>query len=192
VRVPRTPSIALVFAALAFGGCAEDDGSGATTATAPAADAPAASPACRAMSTAAVERRLARAGAPDQALERSANDSLNLSVCEYREVDGPDLYVKVVLDTAPQGAARYSVLLEEGRQRATFDAIPDSSKPIGVRGLGDDEVEGGVGAFWVKLTSQLTAIDNGELVKVAVHAAEVDDEEAREGAVELARKLLGD
>jgi hypothetical protein len=60
-----------------------------------------------------------------------------------------------------------------------------------VRGLGDDEVEGGVGAFWVRLTRQLTAIDSGELVKVAVHAAEVDDEEGCEGAVELARKLLG-
>ena len=139
-----------------------------------------------------MKRQLARADAPDQPLERTANDSLDLSVCEYREAKGPEAYVKVTVDTAPHAADRYNIQLEEGRQRSTFDAIPDSSKPIGVRGVGDDKVDGGVGAFWVKLTSQLTAVDRGTMVKVSVHAAGVKEDEAQAAATALARDVLGE
>jgi hypothetical protein len=189
----------LAAAALAAGGCGDDEpeatsAAGSSTTTASAATSgedPAKSPACKAAPAAEVRREVARAGGPDGPLELSANDSLDLSVCEYRERSGGDVYVKVTLDTAPQAERRYTIQLEEGRQRATFNAIPDSSKPIGVRGVGDDSVDGGIGAYWTKLTSQLTAVKDGELVKVAVHAAGVNEDGAQAAATALARQILG-
>ena len=85
------------------------------------------------MSKPRIEGEVAAAGGPAQPLERSANDSLDLSICEYRERRGPDLYVSVTLDTAPKTALRYYNLIAEGLQRATFEHIPDSTKPVGVR-----------------------------------------------------------
>jgi hypothetical protein len=197
VRPSRTASITLAVAALALGGCGDEEaaettaGSSTTATTAvTGGDDPAKSPACNAASAADVRSEVARAGGPDGQLELTANDSLDLSVCEYRERSGGDVYVKVTLDTAPQAERRYTIQLEEGRQRATFDAIPDSSKPIGVRGVGDDSVAGGIGAYWTKLTSQLTAIEDGELAKVAVHAAGVGEDRAQAAATALARTAL--
>jgi hypothetical protein len=178
--------IATALAVLALGGCGGEDDKAAPPPTA----APV-SPGCTVVSVDDVERAIAAAGGRRQPLRETANDSLDLSSCEFRGRAEQDLFVKVTVDTAPQAAYRYYVLLAEGRQRSTFPAIPRSSKPIGIRKLGDDGVNGGVGAFWVRLTSQLTAYDNHRLVKVAVHAADLDSDGSRAAAIPLARKALG-
>ena len=198
---PRRPLIAvLALSALAAGGCGDHQSAStqtastaaptSTTAAAPAPDRPSRSPACRAVSAPEVAAAIAAAGGRSGPLDRAANDSLDLSSCEFRRRSGANLYVEVTIDTAAQAAYRYYVLLAEGRQRATFDAIPDSSKPIGVRGLGDDSVDGGVGAFWVKLTNQLIAVDRGRLVKASVHVPGLGDGASREVGAKLAAEAL--
>jgi hypothetical protein len=179
--------IAIALVGLAQGGC----GGGEEAPPPPAPPPTPASLACEAVSTADVQRAISAAGGERRPLRESANDSLHLSSCEFRERSGPDLYVEVTVDTAAQAAYRYYVLLAEGRQRATFPAIPDSSKPIGIRKLGDDGVNGGVGAFWVRLTSQLTAYADHLLVKVAVHVPGLDSDRSRQAAIPLARQALG-
>jgi hypothetical protein len=189
----------LVLVTLSLSGCGDDDAEAppdpgaarvTTNPATPPGDDPATSPACRAVSKRAVERAIREASGRGQRVERKANESLDLSICEFRERTPPDLYVELTIDSAPQAERRYTILIEEGRQRATFDAIPDSSKPIGVRGLGDDDVNGGVGAFWVKLTSQLTVYDQDRLVKVSFHVAGVNNDRSRAAAISLARQIL--
>lgn len=153
-------------------------------------DDPARSPACRAVSRRAVERAVVVAGGPARALERTANDSLDLSICAFRERSGPDVYVSVTVDTAPETARRYYILIAEARQRATFTAIPDSTRPVGVRGVGNDHTHGGVGAYWTRYRSQLTAIDDRTLVKVGFHVPGASQDAARAQATELARQVL--
>ena len=151
----RCATLAIVTAAAVMTGCGDDESPAPATSTstttraeADGGEDPSASPACRAVSKKRIEGVVAAAGGPARPLERSANDSLDLSICEYRERRGPDLYVSVTLDTAPQTALRYYNLIAEGLQRATFEHIPDSTKPVGVRGVGNDHNNGGVGAYW--------------------------------------------
>ncbi len=194
----RSLSLLLATVALTAGGCGDGDTATetpepTTTQEAPANDdSVARSPACRAVPTRQVEQAILAAGARAQPLERSANDSLDLSSCEYREARGPELYVEITIDTAPNTARRYYNLIAEGRQRATFDAIPDSTKPHGVRGVGNDRTHGGVGAYWVSYLRQLTAIDDRKLVKVGFHVEGVGDEASREASAELARAVYAE
>jgi hypothetical protein len=147
-----TIAIASVFV---LPGCGDSDDSGSsvtstttsTTEITTAGTGPARSPACKAVDHARVERVVQAAGGPDRHLERSANDSLDLAMCEYRETGGPDLYIRITIDTASKSALRYYNLIAEARQRATFEAIPDSTRPVGVRGVGNDRTHGGVGAY---------------------------------------------
>lgn len=184
----------VVIVAVAVGGCGEDEDAAApettTSSTVVEGSDPARSPACRAVSAAAVRRAVVRAGGPRRPLERSANDSLDLSICEFRETRGPDLFVTLTIDTAPKTARRYYNLIAEARQRATFAAIPDSTQPVGVRGVGNDRTHGGVGAYWTRYRSQLTAIDDGKLVKIGFHVPGADQEASRAAATKLALAVL--
>jgi hypothetical protein len=187
-----------IFAVLALSGCGADEevatvsGPSTTTAETAAEDGaePRASPACRAVPRAKVERAVARAAAPRAPLDRSANDSLDLSICEYRERQGRDLFVSVTLDTAPKTARRYYNLIAEALQRATFAHVPDSTEPVGVRGVGNDRTHGGVGAYWTPYTSQLTAIDAETLVKVKFYVPGADDRSSKIAAAGLAAVAL--
>ena len=162
-----------------------------TTAEAAAGSDPARSPACRAVAQDEVERAVARAGGPADPLERSANDSLDLSICEYRETRGAELFVSITIDTASQTARRYYNLIAEARQRATFEHVPDSTRPVGVRGVGNDRAHGGIGAYWTRFRSQLTAVDDRKLVKVAFNVPGADQESSRAAAADLARSAFG-
>ena len=187
----------LILLALLLGGCGDDQPAApsANTTTSSAADDgsdPRRSPACRAVSAQSVRRAVAQAGGPIGPLERNANDSLDLSNCEYRETSGRDLYVEITLDTAPKAPLRYYNLISEARQRATFDAIPDSTQPVGVRGVGNDSTHGGVGAYWTRFTSQLTAIDDGMLVKISFHVPGANPQASRAAATRLARDVFAE
>jgi len=192
----RRGAIAAIVIVLAAQGCGgeetEDRSSAPSTENAGSypEDDPARSPACRAVSQSRVERAIADAGGPTAPLERSANDSLDLSVCEYRETRGPELYVSVTLDTAPKAPLRYYNLIAEARQRATFESIPDATRPVGVRGVGNDHAHGGVGAYWTRYRSQLTAIDDRTLVKIGFHVPGAGDAASRAAAAALARVVF--
>ena len=190
----------LIAGLLALLGCGDDDESESEPeATVPATTAakatggsnPARSPACRAVARAEVERAVAGAGGPADRLERSANDSLDLSICEYRETRGAELFVRVTIDTASKTARRYYNLIAEARQRATFEHVPDSTRPVGVRGVGNDRAHGGIGAYWTRFGSQLTAVDDGKLVKVTFNVPGADQESSRAAAADLARSTFG-
>ena len=193
----RCATLAIVIAAAVMIGCGDDESPAPATSTstttmaeADGGEDPSASPACRAVSKRPIEGEVAAAGRPARPLERSANDSLDLSICEYRERRGPDLYVSVTLDTAPKTALRYYNLIAEALQRATFEHIPDSTKPVGVRGVGNDRTHGGVGAYWTPYRSQLTAIDERTLVKVNFNVPGADPRTSRAAATEIARQAL--
>ena len=181
-------------AILAVHGCGGDDEPAPSEAPASSAgsypeDDPARSPACRAVAQRAVERAVVEAGGRRQPLERGSNDSLDLSMCEYREISGPELYVSITIDTAPKAPLRYYNLIAEARQRATFEAIPDSTRPVGVRGVGNEHAHGGVGAYWTRYRSQLTAIDDRTLVKIGFNVPGASQDASREAAAELARAV---
>jgi hypothetical protein len=191
-----TTALALLLMALA--GCGDDEaepepGSAPTTTTTTTQEVedPSKSPACRSVAEQRVARAIAEAGGRRRPLERSSNDSLDLSICEFREVRGPELYVSIALDTAANTARRYYNLIAEARQRATFEAIPDSTKPVGVRGVGNDRAHGGVGAYWTRYGSQLTAVDDQTLVKIRFNVPGAGGQASKAAATELARAVFG-
>ena len=84
----------------------------------------------------------------------------------------------------------FANLIAEARQQASFEGIPDSSRPVGVRGVGNDHTHGGVGAYWTRYRSQLTAIDERTLIKIGFHVPGADHDASRVAATELARAIF--
>lgn len=147
--------------------------------------------ACELVSTHLVERLLADAGArKPEPLERSANDSLDLSFCEWRETAGPDLYVKLTLDTATRAVRRYYNLIAEARQFPTSGFRSQSDSPQLVPGVGDDGTYGGTGAFWIRSQADLTAIRDQRIVKVHFYVPGAPNAQNRDAAAELARRAF--
>ena len=148
--------------------------------------------ACELVPTDAVEQIVSRtAGDRRVELERSANDSLDLSFCEFRTVSGPDAYVKLTLDTAVRAVRRYYNLISEARQLPSIGTGgEEASRPQLVRDVGDDGTYGGAGAFWIPSQLDLTAIKDERIVKVHTYVAGATRFEAREASAELAKRAF--
>jgi hypothetical protein len=147
--------------------------------------------ACELVSTSAVERLVADAAGKRIPLDRTANDSLDLSFCEFRELRGPDVYVKLTLDTAVRAVRRYYNLISEARQLPSIGTGGEElSRPELVRGVGDDGTYGGAGAFWIPSQLDLTSIKDERIVKVHFFVPDVPRDVAREAAAELAAQAF--
>jgi hypothetical protein len=147
--------------------------------------------ACELVPTTTVERIVSDiAGAPVR-LERSANDSLDLSFCEFRSLRGPDTYVKLTLDTAVRAVRRYYNMIAEARQLPSIGTGgEESSRPQLVRNVGDDGTYGGAGAYWIPAQLDLTSIKDERIVKVHTYVAGASRVDAREASAELAKQAF--
>jgi hypothetical protein len=125
------------------------------------------------------------------ALERTANDSLDLSFCEFRDRSGPDTYVKLTLDTAVRAVRRYYNLIVEARQLPSIGTGGEqASRPVLVRNVGDDGTYGGAGAYWTPSQLDLTSIKDERIVKVHFYVDGVSQVTAREASAKLARRAF--
>jgi hypothetical protein len=148
--------------------------------------------ACELLTTSEVERVVAAVeGGKRIPLERSANDSLDLSFCEFRERSGQDVYVKLTLDTAVRAVRRYYNLIAEARQLPSIGTGGEErSRPVLVRNVGDDGTYGGAGAFWIPAQLDLTSIKDERIVKVHFYSPHATQTEAREASAKLARQAF--
>jgi hypothetical protein len=147
--------------------------------------------ACELLSTGEVERIVGDIAQRPVELERSANDSLDLSFCEFRSASGPDTYVKLTLDTAVRAVRRYYNLIAEARQLPSIGTGgEEASRPQLVRNVGDDGTYGGAGAFWIPSQLDLTSIKDERIVKVHTYVAGASRIQAREASAELAKRAF--
>jgi hypothetical protein len=208
MRAIRSRAFVLVLACAALGGCGGGDdesaspdpgatgaeegspltGSGADRAGLIGESGTAVATACEIVSRAAVERRVdAAAGRDRGALEPSANDSLDLSFCEFRETSGPEIFVRVGLDTATRAVRRYYNRITEARQLPNILDPAEGNRPKLVFGVGDDGTYGGAGAYWIPSTRDLTSIDDERMVRVHFYVDGVGERQSKLAAAELAR-----
>lgn len=130
-------------------------------------------------------REVARiAGRPRAALEARANDSTDLSICDWR---GGGMRVQMIIDAAPRAQLRYYNQLSE--QLQFFNADPER-RPYQVKGVGQDSAYGGAGAWWTRSKSQLAAYAKKRIVRVRVVGRGFGDRAKRRPAARLARLCL--
>jgi hypothetical protein len=147
--------------------------------------------ACELVPTPTVEQIVSDVAKEPVRLERSANDSLDLSFCEFRTVSGTDTYVKITLDTAVRAVRRYYNLIAEARQLPSIGTGgEESSRPQLVRNVGDDGTYGGAGAFWIPAQLDLTSIKDERIVKVHTYVAGASRVDAREASAQLAKRAF--
>jgi len=138
--------------------------------------------ACEVLSPAVV------AGAADargETLSARPNNSLDLTICEWR--GGPVRSVKLLVDSAPRAQLRYYNLLAEQHE---FHNADPARKARQIKGVGEDSAYGGAGAWWTRATRQLVAYDHDKIVKVRVNVSGFGDREARATAVRLAKRAV--
>jgi hypothetical protein len=114
---------------------------------------------CKRVPARAVARALRRPGAR---LEATTNDSLDLSVCDWR---GGGVRVQMILDSAPRAQLRYFNQLSE--QLQFYNADP-RRRPYQIKGVGDDSAYGGAGAWWTRTKSQLVAYSKDRILRIRV------------------------
>jgi hypothetical protein len=114
---------------------------------------------CKRVPARAVARALRR---PGTRLEAEANDSLDLSVCDWR---GQGVRVQMILDSAPRAQLRYYNQLSE--QLQFFNADP-RRRPYQIKGVGQDSAYGGAGAWWTRTKSQLVAYSKNRILRIRV------------------------
>ena len=136
--------------------------------------------ACRVLRARTVGRVL---GVPG--LRARPNDSLDLTICEWR--GGRVRSVKLMVDSAPRAQLRYYNLLSEQHE---FHNSDPARKARQIKGVGQDSAYGGAGAWWTRATRQLVAYDRERMVKVRVNVRGFGDGEARAAAVTLARRAV--
>jgi hypothetical protein len=129
---------------------------------------------CKRVPARAVARALRR---PGTRLEAEANDSLDLSVCDWR---GGGVRVQMMLDSAPRAQLRYYNQLSE--QLQFFNSDPER-RPYQIKGVGEDSAYGGAGAWWTRTKSQLVAYSKERIVRIRV----VGIRAKRRAAVRLGR-----
>lgn len=144
--------------------------------------------ACELVGLATVERIVgAELGSGREPLERTANDSLDLSFCEFRERSGgPDLFVRISLDTATRAVRRYYNLITEARQLPNIFDPSEKNRLQLVFGVGDDGTYGGAGAFWTPARYDLTSIKDERIVRVHFYVPGTEDRRAKRAAARLA------
>jgi hypothetical protein len=125
-----------------------------------------------------VRRRRPGAGTP---LEATPNDSLDLSVCQWR---GRGLRVQMIADSAPRAQLRYFNQLSE--QLQFFNADPER-RPYQVKGVGQDSAYGGAGAWWTRTKSQLVAYSRNRILRIRVVGRGLRDAEKRRATARLGR-----
>jgi hypothetical protein len=147
--------------------------------------------ACELVPTPTVERIVSGIASESARLERSANDSLDLSFCEFRALSGPDVYVKLTLDTAVGAIRRYYNMIAEARQLPSIGTGGEEAhRPVLVRNVGDDGTYGGAGAYWIPATLDLNSIKDERIVKVHIYVPGASQQDAREAAAKLARRAF--
>jgi hypothetical protein len=117
-------------------------------------------------------------------LSPSANDSLDLSICEW---DGPGKHVKLMVDTAPKAQLRYYNLLAE--QHEYYNADPEL-KARQIKGVGEDSAYGGAGAWWTRGRNQLVVYDHNKILKVRVNVDGWSDARDRAAAIALGKRAV--
>jgi hypothetical protein len=117
-------------------------------------------------------------------LTPSANDSLDLSICEW---DGRGRHFKLTVDTAPKAQLRYYNLLAE--QHEYYNADPEL-KARQIKGVGEDSAYGGAGAWWTRGRNQLVAYDHNKILKVRVNVDGWSDARARAAAVRIGKRAV--
>jgi hypothetical protein len=117
-------------------------------------------------------------------LSPSANNSLDLSICEW---DGPGRHYKLMVDTAPKAQLRYYNLLSE--QHEYYNADPEL-KARQIKGVGEDSAYGGAGAWWTRGRNQLVVYDHNRILKVRVNVKGWSDARARKAAVRLGKRAV--
>ena len=123
-------------------------------------------------------RRVARlAGRPGLALEPAANDSTDLSICDWR---AGGIRVELVLDSAPRAQLRFYNQLSEQLEYYNQDA---RRRPYQVKHVGDDKAYGGAGAWWTKTKRQLVAYSDDRILRIRTPD--------RASAVRVARAAFG-
>jgi hypothetical protein len=138
--------------------------------------------ACQMLQTDSVGRAV---GVGGSALRARPNDSLDLTICEWR--GGPVRNVKLMVDSAPRAQLRYYNLLSEQHE---FHNSDPARKARQIKGVGQDSAYGGAGAWWTRATRQLVAYDRERMVKVRVNVRGFGDREARAAAVALAKRAV--
>jgi hypothetical protein len=147
--------------------------------------------ACELVPKAVVERIVgAETGRAREPLMRSANESLDLSFCEFRERSGDDIFVRIGLDTATRAVRRYYNLITEARQLPNILDPAKENRIQLVRGVGDDGTYGGTGAFWTPSHVDLTSIKDERIVRVHFYVPGTPNERAKRAAAELATRAF--
>ena len=113
-----------------------------------------------------------------------ANDSTNLSICDWR---GGGLRVQVVVDAAPHAQLRFFNQLSEQLQ---FHNPDPEFRPRQLRGIGDDKAYGGAGAWWTRSTKQLVAYAKKRM-RVRVVDESLGERQRRRTAARVARLVVG-
>ena len=135
--------------------------------------------ACKLVSSGFVART---AGA--RQLDATANDSLDLTMCEWQ---GGPARVNLIVDSAPRAQLRYYNLLAEQHE---FHNSDPARKARQIKGIGEDSAYGGAGAWWTRATRQLVAYDHDKMIKVRVNVHGFGDRDARATAIRLAKRAV--
>jgi hypothetical protein len=115
--------------------------------------------ACDRVPARTVARALRR---PGLRLDATANDSLDLSRCDWR---GGAVRVQMIVDTAPRAQLRYFNQLSE--QIQFYNSDPER-RPYQLKGVGDDSAYGGAGAWWTRTKGQLVAYSKKRILRIRV------------------------
>jgi hypothetical protein len=113
--------------------------------------------ACSLLSPSDVARLLRR---PGLSFSASANNSTDLSICDWR---GAGIRVELVLDTAPRAQLRFYNQHSEQLEYYNQDRL---RRPYQVRHVGDDSAYGGAGAWWTRSKKQLIAYADNRILRI--------------------------
>jgi hypothetical protein len=93
-------------------------------------------------------------------LHASANNSTDLSICDWR---AGRVRVELVLDTAPRAQLRFYNQLSE--QLEYYNQDP-RRRPYQLKHVGDDSAYGGAGAWWSRYKGQLVAYADNRILRI--------------------------
>jgi hypothetical protein len=159
--------------ALALGACGDDDSDEPADRTTPFRTTPLREPA-----ESGTESRTACDLLHPPGMKGTPNDSLDLSICDWR---GRGRHIQLVLDTAPRAQLRYYNQLSEQLQ---FHNPEPRRRPYQLKHVGDDSAYGGAGAWWTPSKRQLVAYKDGRILRIRVEPG------GRRTAARLARRAF--
>jgi hypothetical protein len=145
-----------------LGGCGDDDGVRTdrfkrTPLNRPAESGTSTDRACTLLRPREIARLARRPGVLFRA---SANDSTDLSICDWR---GGGERVQLIVDSAPRAQLRYYNQLSEQLQFYNQDP---QRRPYKIKRVGDDAAYGGAGAWWTRTKGQLVAYADARILRI--------------------------